>query len=718
MQARYKLENLGCPNCAAKMELGINALPDVQSANVVFLTQDLVLEVEPSKLDSVLQQSQEIIWSYEADCNIVTEHSESEEINKKPKKESFFSGNKDFYRVLAGTILFILVAVADNVPKLDIPDLGVLCLYLVPYLVLGGPVLLDALGNIKSGHIFDENFLMGIATIGALALGEYPEAVAVMCFFQIGELFEDYAVGKSRNSISEMMDICPETANLERHGHLVEVNPSEVSVGEVIVVKPGERIPIDGVVVEGSSELDTSALTGESLPMVVNVDATAASGSINLSSTIKIRTTKPFSDSTVSRILELVENAAEEKAPTENFITRFARYYTPVVCALALLVALVPPLLFAQDWGTWIERALIFLVVSCPCALVISVPLSFFGGIGGASRKGIMVKGSNYLEILSKVDTMLFDKTGTLTQGVFKVSRITANNCSNDELLELAAHAEAYSNHPIALSVREAYEGTLLESGKATGGIDLSRIENLEEIPGHGISCTLDSKKVFAGNARLMQAEGIPVQEPASQGTMLYIACDGEYMGSIEIKDVLKEDTKTALTELKALGVSQRVMLTGDRPEVAQNVASEINLTGFHAGLLPQDKISYLKSYLGKENKKKVAFVGDGINDAPALMTADVGIAMGAIGSDAAIEAADVVLMDDKPSRLVDAIQISRKTMRIVWQNITFALGVKVIIMLLAVPGIATMWLAIFGDVGVTVIAILNAMRTLRVKKH
>ncbi len=730
MRKRYKLENLGCPNCAAKMEAGINELADVKSAKVVFMSQELILEFEESKLDSVLDQAQKIIWSFEGDCNIIdvaqmptstagqstkaTNHGEHCHKHASSKAIEFLSGNKEFYRVLIGTLLFFVLLAVDHLFTFDIPEFAWLVLYLVPYLVLGAPVLLHALSNIKAGHIFDENFLMGIATIGALALGEYPEAVAVMCFFQIGELFEDYAVDKSRNSIAEMMDICPETANVEQEGALVKVDPNEVPVGGVIVVKPGERVPIDGIVLEGESELDMSALTGESLPCAVSAGSELASGSINLSHSIKVRTTKPFSDSTVSKILELVENAAEEKAPTENFITRFARYYTPVVCALAALVAIVPPLAFAQDWGEWIQRGLVFLVVSCPCALVISVPLSFFGGIGGASRKGIMIKGSNYLELLSKVDTMLFDKTGTLTQGVFRVSALEACGCSEDELLEVAAYAEAHSNHPIALSVNEAYVERRGAKGKK---LDLTRLSDIQEIAGHGIKCKLDGKEVLAGNLRLMASEGIDCKESSLKGTVLYLAMSGSYLGCIEIKDSLKPDSAATLSKLESLGVTQRVMLTGDREEVAASVAAQIDLSDYHAGLLPQDKIVHLKSYLDDPACKKVAFVGDGINDAPALMAADVGIAMGAMGSDAAIEAADVVLMDDKPSRLVDAIKISRKTMGIVWQNIVFALAIKTIIMILAVPGIATMWLAIFGDVGVSVIAILNAMRTLRVNE-
>ncbi|MDO5335631.1 MAG: heavy metal translocating P-type ATPase [Coriobacteriia bacterium] len=632
---------------------------------------------------------------------------------------------KNLVRVILGTLLFFGLLGAEHLLSLELAQEWRLIAYMVPYLILGIPVLLDACSNLKSGHMFDENFLMGVATIGALALGEYPEAVAVMCFFQIGELFEDYAVDKSRRSISEMMDICPETANIEQDGELVEVDPYEVAEGSIIVVKPGERVPIDGVVVEGLSELDTSALTGESYPREIGVGDEAASGSINLSRTLRIRTTKEFEDSTVSRILELVENAAEEKSPTENFITRFARYYTPVVCGLALLIAFVPPFFTGFDWGSWIERGLIFLVVSCPCALVISVPLSFFGGIGGASRKGIMIKGSNYLEELSRVDTMLFDKTGTLTQGVFAVSEIRPSGVTSDELLELAAHAEAYSNHPIAISVREAFAqvGELqLEEGQVSsaGALRLSRVSDLREVPGQGVVCKIDEEEVLAGNKRLMDAYDIACDDEGVAGTVLHVARTGRYLGRIEVRDMVKDDTEEALRGLAALGVNRRVMLTGDREEVAERVAGQLDLSEYHAGLLPEDKIAYLKQYLAgsskHDGKHRVAFVGDGINDAPALMAADVGIAMGAMGSDAAIEAADIVLMDDKPSRLVTAIRISRKTMRIVWANIVFALSVKAVIMLLAVPGIANMWLAIFGDVGVTVIAILNAMRALRVK--
>ena len=548
---------------------------------------------------------------------------------------------------------------------------------------------------------------MCVATIGALCLAEFPEAVAVILFYQIGDLFEDYAVDKSRDSIAEMMDICPEQAYIERNGEIEAVDPDEVEIGTIIVVRPGERVPLDGIIVKGETELDTAALTGESLPRNVFTGDPIASGSINLSSTIYIETTKEFEDSTVSRILELVEDAASEKAPMENFITRFARYYTPIVCLLALLIAIIPPFFTGFDWADWVQRALIFLVVSCPCALVISVPLSFFGGIGGASKRGILIKGSNYLEALSHVKTILFDKTGTITKGTFSVSKIEPIGMSREELLRIAAMAEAYSNHPIALSIRKEHEAPL----------DLDRVSETTEIAGQGVRCMIDGQVVLAGNARLMEANGIAAAMNETKTTVLHIAIDGEYRGSIEVEDTIKEDSVEAIQRIKELGVAHTVMLTGDREEVAAHIAHEAGLDEYHAGLLPEGKIDFLRSYLDEAPKgEKVAFVGDGINDAPALIRSDVGIAMGAMGSDAAIEAADIVFMDDKLSRLADGIGISRKTMRIVYQNIVFALGVKLLVLVLAALGIANMWEAIFADVGVSVIAILNAMRALKVK--
>lgn len=622
---------------------------------------------------------------------------------------------KEILRVGIGAALFVVavIIVALAAPALDnlqaalpYPFLS-LVIFLVPYLVLGWPVLKKAARNIAAGHVFDENFLMCVATIGALCLAEFPEAVAVMLFYQIGDLFEDYAVDKSRDSIAEMMDICPEQAYIERNGEIEAVDPDEVEIGTIIVVRPGERVPLDGIIVKGETELDTAALTGESLPRNVFTGDPIASGSINLSSTIYIETTKEFEDSTVSRILELVEDAASKKAPMENFITRFARYYTPIVCLLALLIAIIPPFFTGFDWADWVQRALIFLVVSCPCALVISVPLSFFGGIGGASKRGILIKGSNYLEALSHVKTILFDKTGTITKGTFSVSKIAPIGMSREELLRIAAMAEAYSNHPIALSIRKEHEAPL----------DLDRVSETTEIAGQGVRCVIDGQVVLAGNARLMEANGIAAAMNETKTTVLHIAIDGEYRGSIEVEDTIKEDSVEAIQRIKELGVAHTVMLTGDREEVAAHIAHEAGLDEYHAGLLPEGKIDFLRSYLDEAPKgEKVAFVGDGINDAPALIRSDVGIAMGAMGSDAAIEAADIVFMDDKLSRLADGIGISRKTMRIVYQNIVFALGVKLLVLVLAALGIANMWEAIFADVGVSVIAILNAMRALKVK--
>lgn len=622
---------------------------------------------------------------------------------------------KEILRVSIGAALFVaaVIIVALAAPALDslqatLPyPLLSLVIFLVPYLVLGWPVLKKAARNIAAGHIFDENFLMCVATIGALCLAEFPEAVAVMLFYQIGDLFEDYAVDKSRDSIAEMMDICPEQAYIERNGEIEAVDPDGVEIGTTIVVRPGERVPLDGIIVKGETELDTAALTGESLPRNVFTGDPIASGSINLSSTIYIETTKEFEDSTVSRILELVEDAASEKAPMENFITRFARYYTPIVCLLALLIAIIPPFFTGFDWADWVQRALIFLVVSCPCALVISVPLSFFGGIGGASKRGILIKGSNYLEALSHVKTILFDKTGTITKGTFSVSKIAPVSMSREELLRIAAMAEAYSNHPIALSIRKEHEAPL----------DLDRVSETTEIAGQGVRCVIDGQVVLAGNARLMEANGITAAMNETKTTVLHVAIDGEYRGSIEVEDTIKEDSVEAIQRIKELGVAHTVMLTGDREEVAAHIAREAGLDEYHAGLLPEGKIDFLRSYLDEAPKgEKVAFVGDGINDAPALIRSDVGIAMGAMGSDAAIEAADIVFMDDKLSRLADGIGISRKTMRIVYQNIVFALGVKLLVLVLAALGIANMWEAIFADVGVSVIAILNAMRALKVK--
>lgn len=591
-------------------------------------------------------------------------------------------------------------------------------LFLIPYLIAGYDVLLKAARNIGNGQVFDENFLMTIATVGAFALVLFPdsqphmaEGAAVMLFYQVGELFQGYAVGKSRQSIADMMDIAPEFANVMRDGKLVQVDPYEIGVGDEIVVKPGERVPLDGTIVGGSTQLDTAALTGESVPRHVEEGAEVISGCVNMTGKITVKVSKPFEQSTVSRILELVESASEKKAQTENFITRFARYYTPIVTIGALVLAVLPPLLFGQSWSDWIERGLTFLVVSCPCALVISVPLSFFGGIGGASRLGILVKGGNYLEALSHTETVVFDKTGTLTNGSFNVVAVhpdAAAEVNPDLILSIAAHAEAYSDHPIAVSVKEAF----------TGEIDQSRIADVREEGGHGVRAVVDERVVLVGNDKLMREEGIAYHDCELTGTILHVSIDGKYVGHIIIADVVKEDAAECIKRLHAAGVKKTVMLTGDRAEVAKAVAEKLGLDEYHGKLLPEDKVNQVERLLGETSEKgKLAFVGDGINDAPVLTRADIGIAMGAMGSDAAIEAADIVLMDDKPSKIASAIRIARKTMRIVWQNIVFALGVKFAVLVLAAVGLATMWLAVFADVGVAILAILNAMRCMRVKR-
>lgn len=591
-------------------------------------------------------------------------------------------------------------------------------LFLIPYLIAGYDVLLKAARNIGNGQVFDENFLMTIATVGAFALVLFPdsqphmaEGAAVMLFYQVGELFQGYAVGKSRQSIADMMDIAPDFANVMRDGKLVQVDPYEIGVGDEIVVKPGERVPLDGTIVEGSTQLDTAALTGESVPRHVEEGAEVISGCVNMTGKITVKVSKPFEQSTVSRILELVESASEKKAQTENFITRFARYYTPIVTIGALVLAVLPPLLFGQSWSDWIERGLTFLVVSCPCALVISVPLSFFGGIGGASRLGILVKGGNYLEALAHTETVVFDKTGTLTNGSFNVVAVhpdAAAEVDPDLILSIAAHAEAYSDHPIAVSVKEAF----------TGEIDQSRIADVREEGGHGVRAVVDERVVLVGNDKLMREEGIAYHDCELTGTILHVSIDGKYAGHIIIADVVKEDAAECIKCLHAAGVGKTVMLTGDRAEVAKAVAEKLGLDEYHGQLLPEDKVNQVERLLGETSEKgKLAFVGDGINDAPVLTRADIGIAMGAMGSDAAIEAADIVLMDDKPSKIASAIRIARKTMRIVWQNIVFALGVKFAVLVLAAVGLATMWLAVFADVGVAILAILNAMRCMRVKR-
>ncbi len=602
-------------------------------------------------------------------------------------------------RILASAVLFAL--------SFLLPLSGVLRLFyfITVYAVVGWDVLWRAARNIAHGQVFDENFLMALATIGAFVLGEFPEAVEVMLFYQIGELFQSYAVGKSRQSITALMDIRPDYANIERDGALEQVDPDEVAVGDIIVIKAGEKIPLDGVIIEGSSSLDTAALTGESLPREVAAGDDVISGCINQSGLLRVRVSKEFGESTVSKILDLVENSSSKKARAENFITKFARYYTPVVVIGAVLLALLPPLLLGGSWNTWIERALIFLVISCPCALVISIPLSFFGGIGGASKAGILVKGSNYLEALSETEIVVFDKTGTLTKGVFQVTAVHPDTLPESRLLELAALAESFSDHPISRSLRQAY-------GKP---IDSSRVSDVEELSGHGVQARVDGLLICAGNGKLMDRTGVQWHDCHLTGTVVHIAVDGCYGGHIVISDTVKPDAAGAIAALKQMGIRQTVMLTGDARAVAEQTAGQLGLDSFHAGLLPADKVARVEELLEQKSAKgKLAFVGDGINDAPVLSRADIGIAMGGLGSDAAIEAADIVLMDDQPSKIASAMRISKKTLRIVKQNIVFSLGVKGLILLLGAVGLASMQAAIFADVGVMILAVLNASRALK----
>ena len=621
---------------------------------------------------------------------------------------------KMLYRIITAFVLFVVLMVLEHTGVLEqLPSQWlVFLIYLIPYLVIGYDIVYKAVRNISHGQVFDENFLMMVATFGAFGVKEYSEAVAVMLFYQVGELFQNYAVGKSRQSISDMMNICPEYANIEEDGVLTQVDPDDVEVGTIIVVKPGERIPLDGIVTEGTSMIDTAALTGESVPRRATVGDEIISGCVNGSSTIKVKVTKAFEDSTVARILELVENASSKKAKVENFITRFAKYYTPVVTIGAVILAILPPLILGGGWADWIQRACIFLVISCPCALVISVPLGFFGGIGASSKIGILVKGSNYLEAVAEMTTIVFDKTGTLTKGEFKVSEVQPsadknNTIGKEELLEIAAYGEGYSNHPIANSIREAY-------GKTHS---MERVTDTEEIAGHGIHTFIDGREVYLGNAKLMDAQNIAYTENKTAGTVVYVACNNVFAGSIVISDTVKEGSKDAIRDMKQVGVKKTVMLTGDRQAAADAVAAELGIDEVHAELLPADKVGQVEKLLGAQNEKeRLAFVGDGINDAPVLTRADIGIAMGSMGSDAAIEAADIVLMDDDIRKIASLVKIARKTLGIVKQNIVFALAVKALVLLLGALGMANMWEAVFADVGVSVIAILNSMRTLNTK--
>jgi len=610
---------------------------------------------------------------------------------------------KRLWRIIIGAaVLATAVLLSLNNEWLQI------ALFIISYIIVGGDVVKRAVKNIFKGQVFDENFLMSTATIGAFFIGEYPEGVAVMLFYQVGELFQSYAVGKSRKSIASLMDIRPDYANVKKGDELVKVDPDEVQIGDIIVIKAGEKIPLDGKVIEGSSMIDTSALTGESVPREVEVGSDILSGCININGVITAEVTKEFGESTVSKILDLVENASSKKSNSEQFITKFARYYTPVVVIIAVFLAIIPPLVIdGATFSDWIYRALAFLVVSCPCALVISIPLSFFGGIGGASKKGVLVKGSNYLEALAETEIVVFDKTGTLTKGVFNVQEIHPEGVSKEELLELTAHAESYSNHPISLSLKRAYSKE----------IDNGRISDVEEISGHGVIATVDGKKVMVGNIKLMKMMDIPYFKGELIGTIVHVAVNNKYIGYIVIADEVKEDSAQAIKELKAANIKQTVMLTGDNKSISSKVAKELGLDKVYAELLPADKVEKLEELFSQKSKKgKLAFVGDGINDAPVLARADIGIAMGGLGSDAAIEAADVVIMTDEPSKIATTMKISKKTLKIAHQNIVFAIGIKIIVLILSAFGITTMWAAIFADVGVTIIAVLNAFRALNVK--
>ena len=617
------------------------------------------------------------------------------------------------YRIIAAAVIYVPLFVLEHMGKLEFQsEIPVqFLLFMIPYLIVGWDIIYRAVRNISHGQVFDENFLMCIATFGALGVKEYSEAVAVMLFYQIGELFQSYAVNRSRQSISAMMDICPEYANIEEDGKLKQVDPDDVEIGTEIVIKAGERVPLDGVVVSGTSFVDTSALTGESVPREVTEGSEIISGCVNGSGLLKVRTTKEFDDSTVAKILELVENASSKKAHVENFITKFAKYYTPIVVCAAVVLAFLPPIILGGGFAEWIQRACIFLVISCPCALVISVPMGFFGGIGAASKQGVLVKGSNYLEALSEMKTIVFDKTGTLTKGEFVVSEVIPNGWEKEGLLEVAALAEGYSDHPISAALKKAYEEAEL------GELSMDRVEQAEEIAGHGIKAKIDGRVVYAGNAKLMEEKGVEYESCTVPGTVVYLAAEKEFLGTIVISDTVKPEAKRAIAQLKQSGVKKTVMLTGDRKDVGEAVAESLGIDEVYTDLLPGDKVDKVEALLGElGEKEKLGFVGDGINDAPVLSRADIGIAMGSMGSDAAIEAADVVLMDDNILKISSIMRIAGKTLQIVHQNIVFALGVKVLVLILGALGMANMWEAVFADVGVSVIAILNSMRTLKVK--
>ena len=733
MEIKLVLDGLNCANCANKIESKVNKINGVKEATVNFSTSILTVEAHEENLkEEIIKEIKSIVKKLEPHVNVEEkvegkkmninqdickssccstshsshnenyyshEHGHSHEI--KENNESVLGYIKDNLMLIIGAVIYIIALLYKGNENL----LSVL-LFVASYLVIGGEVIWIAIKNISRGEIFDENFLMSIATLGAFFIGEYPEAVAVMLFYQIGEMFQGYAVSKSRKSISSLMNIRADYANVLRNGEEAKVDPQNVSIDEVIIIKPGERIPLDGIVLDGTSFIDTSALTGESVPREITVGDEILSGAINNNGVLKVKVNKEFGESTVSRILELVENASNKKAPTEKFITKFSKVYTPIVVVIAILVAVIPPLVISgETFSVWIYRALSLLVVSCPCALVVSIPLGFFSGIGAASKKGILVKGGNYLEALKDSEIVVFDKTGTLTKGVFNVTEINPKNISKEELLEITAMGESHSNHPIAISIAKAY-------GKE---INKEEIKDYKEISGHGIEVTINDNDVLLGNVKLMKVNNIEFDEIDSIGTIVYVAINGQYKGNIVISDEIKENVDIALRELKNVGIKKTVMLTGDNKRVAEKVAKSIGIDEVYSELLPGDKVSKVEEILDKNNQKgKVLFVGDGINDAPVLARADIGVAMGGIGSDAAIEAADVVLMKDKVEAIAEAIRVSRRTNKILWQNIIFSLGVKIIVMILVVLGLTNMWAAVFADVGVTLIAVLNSMRIIR----
>ena len=700
MTREYFLQGLQCASCAAKIERAVKESEGVSAVRLNLATSKLWVETGVSAPGDIEETIERIVHTYEPEVSVL-------EVTSRRRRVAGETVSKAKILWLAsGALAFLVGILLAYGLELDSGEWLALALFAFSYLLLGGKVLLRMLRNIAKGQVFDENFLMGVATLGAIAIGKPAEAVTVMLFYQIGEFFQEMAVAKSKQRIGELMDIRPDYAHLKKDGNLVRVDPETVEIGDLFVVKPGEKIPLDGIVVEGEAMLDMTALTGESLPRRVSVSEAVLSGCINQSGVLTVKATQTFGESTASKILDLVENAASKKAPTETFITKFARYYTPAVVGFAVLLACVPPLLFGGEWFDWISRALIFLVISCPCALVVSIPLGFMGGIGGASKRGILVKGGNYLEALANLELVVFDKTGTLTKGVFKVTDIQpVNGFGPGEVLEAAAYAEHFSNHPIALSIRKEY-------GAEIAGDTLA---DYEELAGFGVGVTEGGRRILAGNGKLMERLGIAFVESHGLGTKVYVAIEGVYAGCIVIADEIKPDSRGAIAALRTLGVRKILMLTGDAPQIAVSVAEELGLDEVYAGLLPEEKVAKVELLNGqKRPKKTLAFVGDGINDAPVLAMADVGVAMGGLGSDAAIEAADVVLMTDEPKKLAEAVEVARFTKRVVWQNIVLSLGVKFLFLFLATLGVSSLWEAIFADVGVSLLAVLNSMRIMR----